>query len=172
MTGSEKAYLQLIAQRLNVNYSDLYNLIKFESGFNPKAKNPYSSARGLLQFTDSTAKSLGFKSSADLVKKHPTVLTQLTIVERYLSQFKPFYGKQSLYMSVFYPKARNWNPYREFPTTVQAVNPGVKTPADYIRKVEGGTVAKVAMVPLLIFGAIAVYFILKEKGKGNDNWTT
>lgn len=165
ISGSERAYLQIIANNLGVNSSDLEKLIKFESGFNPKAKNPYSSARGLLQFTDRTAVSLGFKNSADLVKKHPTVLSQLSVVERYLSQFKPFYGKQSLYMSVFYPAARNWLSSREFPLSVQAVNPGIKTPADYVRKVEGGTVATLAAVPFLFAAGLITYFILKQKGE-------
>lgn len=162
--GSERAYLQLISQRLQVNYDDLYRLIDFESKFNPKAKNPYSSARGLLQFTDSTAKSLGFKNSSDLIKQNPTVLTQLSVVERYLSQFVPFTGKQSLYMAVFYPAARNWNPERVFPDSVRNVNPGINTPGDYVRKVEGGTVAKLAIVPVLIAGSIIIYLLLKRKG--------
>jgi soluble lytic murein transglycosylase-like protein len=43
-----------IANRLGVSYNDLLRLIEFESGFKPDAKNPYSSARGLIQFTDAT----------------------------------------------------------------------------------------------------------------------
>lgn len=125
------------AARLGVAYQDLYNLIKFESGFNPQAKNPNSSARGLIQFIDSTAKSLGYKDSADLVSKHPTISSQLPVVEQYLKQFAPFSGKQSLYMSVFYPKYRNVSPDTPFPENVQKVNPGIKTPQDYMDKIDG-----------------------------------
>lgn len=169
ISSIERATLQLISSRLGVNPDDLNKLINFESKWNPKAKNPHSSARGLLQFTDSTAKSLGFKNSADLVKKNPSVLDQLNIVERYLSQFKPFYGKQSLYMAVFYPAARNWLPGRQFPAAVQAVNPGVVTVADYVRKVEGGTLVKTAIIPAIIGVSILIYFLLQGKDKVDND---
>lgn len=165
---TERATMQLIASRLGVNSDDLYNLINFESKWNPKIKNPHSSARGLLQFTDSTAKSLGYKNSADLVKKNPSILDQLFVVEQYLSQFKPFYGKQSLYMAVFYPAARNWLPGRQFPAAVQAVNPGIVTVADYVRKVEGGALIKKAIVPGIIGISILIYFLLQGKDKDNE----
>jgi len=137
ITPSNLNLLNDIAIRLGIPYENLYNLIKFESGFNPLIKNPNSSARGLIQFIDSTAQSLGFKDSLDLVTKNPTIQQQLPIVQKYLEQFYPFDGKQSLYLSVFYPKYRNVEPDTPFPENVQRVNPGIKTPADYIRKVEG-----------------------------------
>ncbi len=138
MPGStESAMLQMISDNLGVNQLDLSRLIQFESKWNPKASNYLSTARGLLQWTDKTARSLGFSDSIDLVKKNPTVIDQLPIVERYLSRFKPFSGKQSLYMSVFYPAARFWSKTTRFPQSVIDANPGIKTPADYINKVEG-----------------------------------
>ena len=137
ITPSDLQLLNDIAVRLGIPYENLYNLIKFESGFNPLIKNPNSSARGLIQFIDSTAQSLGFKDSLDLVTKNPTIQQQLPIVEKYLQQFYPFDGKQSLYLAVFYPKYRNVAPDTPFPDSVQRVNPGIKTPADYIRKIDG-----------------------------------
>lgn len=163
--ATERILLQMMASRLGVNASDLFNLIKFESGWNPKAKNPYSSARGLIQFTDSTAKNLGYKSSLDLVKKNPSVKDQLPIVERYLSWFKPFTGKQSLYMAVFYPAARNLDPNTLLPANVRKVNTGINTPGDYIKKVEGGKVATFVLLPV-VAGAFILYFFLKGR---NDN---
>jgi len=136
ITPYDLQLLNDIAVRLGVAYEDLFNLINFESGFNPQAKNPNSSARGLIQFIDSTAKQLGFNDSLDLVTKYPTIADQLPIVERYLQQFKPFDGKQSLYLSVFYPKYRTVAPDTLFPENVRKVNPGINTPADYVRLVE------------------------------------
>lgn len=168
MIGStERATLQLIASRIGASPDDLYRLIQFESKWNPTAKNPLSSARGLLQFTDSTAKSLGYKNSVDLVNKNPTVNDQLFVVEKYLSRYAPFTGKQSLYMAVFYPAARNWNQAQAFPAAVQSVNPGIRTPADYMRLVDGKALAKLAIVPI-IAGMIALYFLLNRKGTGNE----
>lgn len=162
---TERALLYMTANRLGVNASDLYNLIKFESKWNPKAKNPYSSARGLIQFVDSTSRRLGYKNSLDLVKKNPSIRDQLPIVEQYLSWYKPFRNKQSLYMAVFYPAARNWNPKRLLPENVRKVNPGINTPGDYVSKVEGGKVVKFVLLPV-IAGSLILYFILK--GKGNE----
>jgi hypothetical protein len=125
-----------IANRLGINYSDLLRLIEFESGFKPDAKNPYSSARGLIQFTDATARSLGFSDSLDLVTKYPTVASQLPIVEKYLKQFAPFTDKQSLYLAVFYPEYRRLPLDTRFPDCVRAVNPGIDTVQDYIDLVD------------------------------------
>lgn len=136
LTNENTRLLNDIAVRLGVSYTDLYNLIAFESGFDPMAKNPYSSAKGLIQFIDSTARGLGYQSSQDLITKHPTIQSQLPVVEKYLQQYVPFDGKQSLYLAVFYPKYRFVSPDVEFPDSVKAVNPGINTPADYIELVE------------------------------------
>lgn len=155
LTSSVAQKLLEISERLGVNYSDLISLIQFESGFDPQAKNPYSSARGLLQFTDATARSLGFEDSLHLVTAHPTVEDQLQIVEEYLVQFYPFTDKQDLYMSVFYPKFRNVDPGTVFPDSVQAVNPGIVTVQDYVDKVE-----KKKLDYRMVIAAAAILFII------------
>jgi len=161
LTATEYATLQVVASSLGVNSNDLYNLIDFESGWNPKAKNTFSSARGLIQFVDSTAQKLGFKDSADLVKKNPTTIDQLSIVKRYLQQFAPFGSQQSLYMSVFYPSARTWSTSTVFPDSVRNVNPGITTVSDYMKKVNGG---KKNDAIIFIVGGIAIlYILLKER---------
>lgn len=157
LTGSVAQKIIDIAQRLEIDSSDLINLIQFESGFDPQAKNPFSSARGLLQFTDATARSLGFEDSLHLVTAHPTVEDQLQIVEEYLVQFYPFSGKQDLYMSVFYPKFRKVDPGTVFPDSVQAVNPGIITVQDYVDKVE----KKKLDYRLIIAAAAALFVIYK-----------
>jgi tape measure domain-containing protein len=77
-----------IAQRLGIDPSWLMNVIAFESGFNPRAANPGSSGRGLIQFMRSTARGMGFKSSGQITKL--SALEQLPLVEQY---FRPFAGK-------------------------------------------------------------------------------
>lgn len=165
LTSTESATLSVVARNLGVSKDNLNKLINFESKWNPKAKNPYSSARGLLQWTDSTARSLGFSDSADLVKKNPSILDQMSIVEKYLSQFKPFTGRQSLYMAVFYPAARNWSSSRIFPDSVRSVNPGVNTPGDYINLVEGKraiVVSGISMAAIALF-SFTLYHIFRGK---------
>jgi len=132
----ERERLSQVANDLNINYNDLYDLINFESGFNPTAKNPYSSARGLIQFIDSTARELGFNDSLHLVETHPTVYDQLQVVYEYLVQFYPFENRQDLFMSVFYPKFRGLDAETEFPDSIKNVNPGIETIQDYMNFVD------------------------------------
>lgn len=163
LSAKENQVLNTIAADLGTTPAALSALIQFESGFNPKVKNPYSSARGLIQFTDATARGLGFKDSLDLVTRFPTIEKQLLIVHKYLKPMAPFRDDQALFMSVFYPAARHWPITREFPDFVQAVNPGIKTVLDYVNKVYGkkkaieaagtgaGALALIAAALFLIF---------------------
>jgi hypothetical protein len=64
LTPQEWTSLKNVAATLNVPYDSLYRLINFESGWNPLATNPYSGARGLIQFMPDTAKWLGFAAGA------------------------------------------------------------------------------------------------------------
>jgi hypothetical protein len=166
--------LAAVSLDLGIQPDWLRSLIDFESGWNPKAKNPYSSAEGLIQFVDSTAQSLGFKSAHDLVVKYPDVVSQLlNPVRQYLRQFKPFPTKQSLYMSVFYPAARNWTLDTVFPDSVRKVNPNINTVGDYVAFVERRNPLKKAAMPLLIIGVIiAGYFIYQHYQKGGSLWQT
>ena len=66
-----------LAARLGVATSWLVDLIQFESGWDPKARNPISGARGLIQFLHSTAKGLGYEDADDLVRRNPTATQQL-----------------------------------------------------------------------------------------------
>ncbi len=74
-----------------------------ESGLNPKADNPTSSATGLIQFTEQTAKGLGTTTAA-LAKM--SNVQQLDYVYKYLSKYK---GKMKdagdVYLAVFFPLA-------------------------------------------------------------------
>lgn len=158
LTGSVAEKILSISDRLGIQSDWLIKLIQFESGFNPVASNPYSSAKGLIQFTDATAQSLGFYNSQHLIDMHPTVESQLQVVEEYLYRFYPFNNKQDLYMSVFYPKYRKVSPFTFFPENVQAVNPGIKTVQDYIDKVDGSKSGMASFAFLV--GAGAILFII------------
>lgn len=48
-----------ISNKLQINPDDLMAVMAFESWFDPAAKNPSSSATGLIQFMGSTAQGLG-----------------------------------------------------------------------------------------------------------------
>lgn len=158
--------LNEVSASLGIDPNDLYKIIQFESKWNPQAKNPNSSARGLLQFTNKTAQSLGYIDSLDLVTKNNSIESQLYFpVLKYLSKFAPFPTKQSLYMSVFYPAAREWPLNKEFPDTVKKVNPGIRTVADYISKIDNKAVAGISggLLSLMVIGLI-IFFSKGYKG--------
>lgn len=148
LSDAESAALREVASQLQANADDLYNLIKFESGWNPQIKNPTSSARGLVQFMDSTARSMGFPGgSAELIRKYPDRISQLRgPVRQYLNAWKPYPTKQSLYMAVFYPAARFWALTKAFPAAVSRANPGINVVGDYVNYVERRAKSAIAAV--------------------------
>lgn len=167
-TPLEKAYITAAALAVGTRPDDLNALIAFESNYDPQAKNPYSSARGLLQFTNAAAQDLGYKNSTDLIAKNPTFTTQIkNAVIPYLSRYAPFSSQQSLYMSVFYPAARDWPPSTVFPPNVQAANPGIKTISDYIKKVNSKKLLPL-MLPVSIILLIALVYLFTRKDKENE----
>ncbi len=166
LSSKVKKAIKDVSNSLGVSPLKLQYLIQFESKWNPTIKNPYSSARGLIQFTDGTARNMGFAGSLDLVNKYPDIENQLRgPVFKYLNKYKPFRNDQSLFMSVFYPVARNWPPNKEFPLYVQKVNPGIRTPGDYVRKVYT-RLGIVYVSPIVIVGAaILIYYVyVKQRG--------
>lgn len=162
---------------LNVPPDWLRALVKFESNDDPKARNKVTGARGLIQFLHSTARSIGFKDADDLVNQYPDYPSQLlNPVLKYLRQFKPFPTKQSLYMSVFYPAARNWTADTVFPDTVRAANPNIDTVGDYVAFVEKRRIPIVKTAgTILLIGVVCVagYFIYQHyQKKGGSLWQT
>lgn len=158
--------LETVSKKLNVNPAWLWALIMFESRANPAARNPISGARGLIQFMHSTAREMGYIDADDLVSKNTSFDKQLTgPVYLYLRKYAPFPTKQSLYMAVFYPKARTWDPTAYFPALVRQQNPGIDTVQSYIDHVEGKiTKKKTASLGVIALVCGIVYFILKQKG--------
>jgi hypothetical protein len=164
--------LNQISNVLQVNPDWLYKLIDFESGWNPAAINKKTIAAGLIQFIPSTAKDLGFNDSIDLIKKLPGINDQLEYaVKPYLIKYRPFISPQSLYMAVFYPAARFWDPLKKFPDKVTRYNPGITTPADYVSYVEKKKTIKTiagSSAGLIIFGGILFYFYLMKGRSLNE----
>jgi hypothetical protein len=162
LSSRENSALIAVAYNLNIPVDWLYNLIQFESGFNPKIKNRLSSARGLLQFIDSTARDLGYYDSLDLVNKNPSIESQLLgPVYHYLKKHFPFTNRQSLYMSVFYPSARLWPLNSKFPQNVVDKNPGIVTVGDYVRKVD--KVASLRPLPYVLAIVAAAWLLFKTR---------
>jgi hypothetical protein len=174
--------LQQVSSLLGIPAQWLDSLIAFESNRNPTAKAaiPYNLslvkqgkatpeyARGLIQFIKPTAQALGFKDQNELVEKYPDAADQLTgPVYNYLKQFKPFPWKQSFYMAVFYPEARNWPPGQRFPSYVTDSNPKIKTPQDYIDLIDKKKRNSGASAALLIIAAIAIVYFYLNKGDKN-----
>jgi len=105
------------SQNLGINSSDLLTAISFETvgTFRPDIKNPGSTATGLIQFLEKTAKGLG-TSTAELAQMDRT--QQMEYVEKYL---RPFKGKMKnlgdVYMAIHWPagvgKDDNYVMYRK-----------------------------------------------------------
>jgi hypothetical protein len=66
LTDKEWTALKDTAASLGMSWEPLFKLINFESGWDPKARNPRSGARGLIQFMPRTAKGMGFKGTMGL----------------------------------------------------------------------------------------------------------
>lgn len=141
LTPAVKEALSYVAGELGISPELLSKEIDFESAgtWNPTIKNPKpdSTARGLIQFTDETARDLGYKDSMDLVSKNPTVTGQLK--GPVLTYLKGKMGKhktaQGLMMGVLYPKARAVSPDTLLPERVRKWNPGINTVQDYMENV-------------------------------------
>jgi len=94
------------ANDLGLDPSYLTACMKFESNLNPRAKNPYSSATGLIQFMDGTARSLG--TTVDALAKMDFV-HQMNYVWKYFQQFKTRgydlskWTLSDVYMAILWP---------------------------------------------------------------------
>lgn len=152
-TGDAYDYIRELSLYMELPEEDLFSLIYFETGgtMNPVIKNPNSSAGGVLQFTNSSARilkdSVGihYKSTDDLLNRCSTMKCQLAVpgkttkyggpVYQYLSRFT-IKSKQDLFMAVFYPEAIGKGPNYILPKSVQGLNNGIHSVEEYVRRVE------------------------------------
>jgi len=143
ITSEKEQALQEVAKELQVPSNWLHDLIQYESKHNPLASNPIAgqSAKGLIQFIDSTAKWLGYDSSQNLIDTHPDYIGQLkSPVLTYLKKYAPYSDNVEFYNAVFRPANRK-TPNYIFPEKVQKVNRpygiAIATPLHYTAYVEG-----------------------------------
>jgi len=151
---TRKKYTQKIieiAGRLQCDPSNLDAVINFETGgtYDVFVKNPLSGARGLIQVTNTTARSeFGVPDSLALSNANPDFNSYMdNVVYPYLAKYKPFRNKQELYMSVFYPAYRRVDPQTRFPADVAMMNPGIRVVQDYINFVDDRVDWKMALFP-------------------------
>lgn len=127
--------IQTVANNIGADPEHLALVMNFESGFDPRAVNPRSGASGLIQFMTFTANNLG--TTVENIRQM-AASEQMPLVEEYFRRNaggRPLNSLQAVAMAVFYPKFMNVDENTEFPANVQASNPGIRTPADYVRKV-------------------------------------
>lgn len=180
--ASAKVALEKVAALRGISVPSLAALIHFETAgkWDPAIGNPNSSARGLIQFTNATAQGLGYKDSADLVAKNPTITAQLMgpVNEYFKKAFAsiPHNGTdQDLFMSVFYPAYRRKPAGALFPDNVIKANTykaggkvtSIRTPADYVAYVYGkaGSELKAPGWLLPAAGVVLVGVVFFSKGK-------
>lgn len=141
VAGSDIEALQETAQRLGIPADWLAASINFETAgtWDPKIKNSSqgATARGLIQFIDSTAVDLGYTSSLDLVTKNPTVRSQLVgPVYEYLKRWGPFKDQKEFALSIFIPAYRRSDLNTVLSEKIRLANPGIITVGDYYGKLK------------------------------------
>lgn len=105
--------VKFYAKKLGVPYTWLLAITSHESENTATAKNPYSSATGILQFTKSTAKLLGTSISA--IKKMSRI-QQVRYVYKYFMIGKEKYGNyNSLTQMYIFALLPNQTPYHNKP---------------------------------------------------------
>lgn len=112
-----------ISDELNISPNWLMIVINNESAgtFSPSIKNPTSTATGLIQFMEATAKSLG-TSTSQLASM--TNVQQLDYVKKYLSRYaSKIKSAADMYLAVFFPKALWQSDSYVFPQWATKANP-------------------------------------------------
>lgn len=114
-----------IASALGIPADWLMVVMNFETAgtFSPSVRNPQSSATGLIQFMEATAKDLGTTTAA---LAQMTNVQQLDYVYKYLAKVQRTYGSFNdvvdVYLAVFYPASIPKPLDYVYPNRVFAVN--------------------------------------------------
>ncbi|MEI6508587.1 MAG: transglycosylase SLT domain-containing protein [Bacteroidota bacterium] len=109
-----------IANKLGTKPEYLMIVMNNESGLDSTAKNPTSSASGLIQFMEATAKELGTTTKA---LREMSNIDQLDYVYKYLNVYKnKLNSAGEVYLSVFYPLALFKDDKYLFPNWVVKAN--------------------------------------------------
>lgn len=127
-TTTQKTLINIVANKHNVNAEWLEWVIFLESNFNPQAKNPSSSASGLLQWIEATAKGLG--TTTEKIQKMSFV-QQMDIVDLFIKKNKKLFSRAKTfidyYLIIFYPAAVGMDMNYIFPAVVTKYNPAFDT---------------------------------------------
>jgi hypothetical protein len=133
LTPPELRKLVDVALGLGMDPDHLAAVISFETGgtFSPSIKNPGSSATGLIQFMESTARRLG-TTTAELAGM--SVIEQLDWVARYFASWSGrLHSVADVYMAVFAPvgvgQAESFVLYAD-PTAAYQANKGLDSNGD------------------------------------------
>ena len=165
-----------VALKVGARPSLLDALINFETAgtYDPQIENPLpdSTAIGLIQINDPTARDLFGMSAKALVSMYPDFESQMeNVVLPYLQQRKkvynddrPLFTKHELYMSVFYPAYIKKDPDTPFSAAIQRANTynvggervTIKSPAEYAafvdRRIKADTLLVPKMFPVILIG--------------------
>jgi hypothetical protein len=110
-----------IAEKLDTLPEFLMIVMNNESGLNSQAKNPYSTATGLIQFMEPTAKGLGTTTAALAAMSN---VDQLDYVYKYLKVYQSkFESVSDVYLAVFFPQALYEAEEWKFPLWAVKANP-------------------------------------------------
>ena len=171
-----------VARKLGVNPNHLDALINFETAgtYDPliASYNPASTAKGLIQINDPTAKEIFGTDSASLVNTYRTFDSQMDHVVvpyfkhrmKYYNDGKPLNNLHKLSMAVFYPAYVKKSPYEKFPKVVSDNNENIYTPNDYVSfvkrrlKKENLQVPKLSLAAtILLIAAGAIWYLTRRK---------
>lgn len=119
-----------IAFKLKTKAEFLMIIMNNESGLNHKAKNPNSSATGLIQFMHATA--IGLGTTTDKLKMMSNI-EQLDWVYKYLKKYTgKFNSVSDVYLAVFFPLALYKDEDYVFPKWASDANPNFDLNKDKI----------------------------------------
>ena len=135
--------LNATANKLGYPTEWFLSVIGYESRGIATEANPTegASAKGLIQFTDDTAKDLGYKTSKELVEKNPTFTKQLDEVEKYfrLRKTRGVKNFNDFMSAIFWP---NGIGKPSIPLSKKAIEQnaplGIKSTGDYWNLVRQG----------------------------------
>lgn len=169
-----------IALKVGARPSYLDALINFETAgtYDPQIENPHpdSTAIGLIQINDPTARDLFGMSAKALVSKYPDFESQMDNVvlpylqhrKKYFNDDRPLFTKHELFMSVFYPGYIKADPHTPFSESIQRANTytingqkvTIRTPAEYTdfvsRRIKSNTLLLSKPIPIIITGTLII----------------
>lgn len=180
-----------VAVKVGARPSLLDALINFETAgtYDPLIENPLpdSTAIGLIQINDPTARDLFGMSAKALVSKYPdfdsqmdnVVLPYLQHRKKYFNDGSPLFTRHELYMAVFYPAYIKRDPDTPFSQRIQDANTydtaqgtvTIKSPAEYAafvdRRVKEDTLLVPKLFPVILLGTgiigLTIWYVSRQR---------